>query len=248
MPVAKDNFIHSMSDSVQNDSKTEWFNKLAVLFDHTNPVNLYGENIAHLILYATDKTNITSVKKLLSNHFSDSLLVIKEEESTRAKVKASTTTEETEEKEAIAKGKHYHCYITYSKQKDVNIHASFKAKIREMLKNNKANRYMLKPSDSKMKPADFGRPWKFTGYNIITDSNNYDHAHLAQWDVFYNTTDARRNAFFNQTLGSKCLVSITHSNGLKVLNWMSYSTKKRTSKNQKGFVVIDNRRQQQQAA
>lgn len=250
MPIAKDNFIKLMSESVQKDSNKTWFNKLAALFDHNNPSNLYSESIAHLILYATDRVKFNDVTNLLSKAFPDSLFIIKCEQTKNATVKAKTDTEDTEEDlTKIVKGVHFHCYITYNCKAGINIHKSFKAKVREILKNDKkANKYMLRPSADKMKPIDAVRPWKFTGYNIVTDNNKYDHAHLAEWDVFYNTVESRRSAYFNETLGSKCVVSINHNNGFKVLNWVAYATKNRTANGRKNFLIKDNRNSERKAA
>lgn len=242
MSITKDNFIKLMSTQVQKDSNPVWFNKLAVLFDHNNPSNLYNENIAHLILYANDRVRLNDVRKLLSSKFTNSLIIIKAEETKRGTVKANTDTEENESKQRIDKRKHFHCYITYSCSSDVCIHKSFKSTVRELLKDTKtANRYLLKPAESKMKPIDYVRPWWFTGYNIVTDKNKYDPAHLAEWDVFYPSPMARRNAYFNETIGNKCVVKITHKNCFRVLNWLAYGTKSRTKNGHKSFVIVDNR-------
>ena len=253
MPIAKDNFIKLMSESVQKDSNKTWFNKLAALFDHNNPSNLYSENIAHLVLYATDRVKFNDVTNILSKAFPESLFIIKCEQTKNATVKAKTDTEDTEDTEEdltkIVKGVHFHCYITYNCKAGINIHKSFKSKVREILKNDKkANKWLLKPSADKMKPIDTVRPWKFTGYNIVTDNNKYDHAHLAEWDVFYNTVETRRSAYFNETLGSKCVVSINHNNAFKVLNWVAYATKNRTASGRKSFLIKDNRKSIAKAA
>jgi hypothetical protein len=241
MAIAKDNFIKLMSDNVQKDSNATWFNKLAVLFDHNNSSNLYGENIAHLILYANDRVRFNDVTNLLSKAFPESLFIIKCEHSEKGTVKANTDVE-SEEETKINKRAHYHCYITYNCKAGICIHKSFKSKVREMLKNKKStNRYMLRPSAAKIKPIEAVRPWLFTGYNIVNDDNNYDPAHLAEWDVFYNTPEARRSAYFNGKLGDKSVVPITHSNGLKVMNWIAYATKNRTVKVRKNFIIVDNR-------
>ncbi|MCO7251665.1 hypothetical protein [Pseudoalteromonas sp. Ps84H-4] len=245
MPLKTDPFINLMSDNVQSDYNKNWFNKLSSLFDHSNTQNLYSENIAHLILYATDRVKFNDITNLLSKAFPESLIIIKCEHTNKGTVTAVTGTEEA----TINKRTHYHCYITYSANAGVNIHKSFKSKVREMLKNDKSkNRFMLKPSGKNMKPIDSVRPYKFTGYNIVTDNNNYDSAHLAEWDVFYGTTEARRSAYFNGTLGNKCVVKVTHSNCFRVMNWIAYGTKNKTSKGRKNFIIIDNRETLQRAA
>ncbi|WP_105215297.1 hypothetical protein [Pseudoalteromonas sp. T1lg22] len=237
MPKSKHRFIKNISPKVKEKVNATWFNRIADLFDPNSQGNILGEQIAHLILYANDNVRFNDVTNLLNKSFPESLLVIKQEYS---KESSKVHTDPTDQLSTVTKGSHFHCFITYQCSPSLDPHKSFRSKVREMLKN-KGNKSMLKPAVEKMRSVDYARPYKFTGYNIITDFNKYDTQHLALWDVFYETSDERRAAIKANTIGQRCLVNITNNNAMKVLNWMAYIAKRATSKGRKNCIVTDNR-------
>lgn len=225
-----------LSPSVESGSHQAWLEKIAPYFDASNPHNLYGESIAHLILYASGKTRFEHVSRLIKDHFPDSFILVKQE---RSKDKVEVDTGEKGVHTEIVKGLHYHCFLTYTpKDQSKNPHLSFESKVREMLKGK------VRPKTSNMKPIDHYKSWRYTGFRKISDKNryNYGESHLKDWDVFFNTIEERRLAESNRDVGKRFLVNITHENSNRVFNWVAYAAKKKTAKGRKNCLIYDNRK------
>lgn len=226
MPTPHHPLINSIHRKFKADANISWFNKLVKLFDQKNPENIYGERVAHLILHAHSNKRFAQVTGFLSKSFPDSLIFVKQEDSN----------EETEVQDGlydsdtvkINKGLHYHCYITYKCEDDKDIHKSFRATVREALKNKANNKTKnLHPTDTS---------YRFKAYNVVTAAK-----YLNEWDVFncnyreyLESIESKSYACVSMTINSETMI--------RILSWMSYATKNKTSKSKRNCIVIDNRK------
>lgn len=242
LPTCKNPLIEVMSPAVKRDSKVAWFNKVAALFDKNDPGHIYGERVGHLVLYANEHVRFSDVTSLLCKAFPRSLLMVKCERSTGV---STVYADGAGGSSDIVKSLHYHCYITFSpKGNDVDPDTSFKHTVFSMLTNKKkGGRFsaLVKPPEDKMKPLDYFRNFKFSGYNLITATNKYNKEYMDKWDVFYPSSSKRSSDNFNNKTDKKCLALVSDDNAMRVLNWMAYAAKEDTAHGRKNCIIIDNR-------
>lgn len=218
MPTPHNPLIKKMNPSVQKDCNISWFNRIVKLFDRSNPNHIYGERIGHLILHAHSNKRFTHITEFLSDHFPDSLILVKEEVS-----KETTKAIRDKEEEVIIKDLHYHCYITYKPSGDVNPDASFRSKVREILKNKGREKNFHKEDSS----------YRFRAYNVVTSAKWF-----GAWDVFYNSYAEH----LEQGTDYKCLsLPVTEDTKIRILSWVSYAAKKTTSRSKRNCRILDNR-------
>ncbi|KAA1151638.1 hypothetical protein EU510_12280 [Pseudoalteromonas sp. FUC4] len=226
MPATHHSLINSIHRKFKADANVSWFNKLVKLFDQENPENIYGERVAHLILHAHDNKRFAQVTEFLSESFPDSLIFVKQEDSNEETEVQDGLYESSTVK--INKGLHYHCYITYKCDEGKDIHKSFRATVREALKNKANNKAKnLNPTD---------KSYRFKAYNVVTGAK-----YLNEWDVFNNNYQEYLESIESKSF--KCVsMPITNETMIRLLSWMSYATKNKTSKSKRNCIIKDNRK------
>lgn len=224
MPTPHHPLINSIHKKFQPDANISWFNRLVELFDKKSSENIYGERVAHLILHAHNNKRFAQITKFLSESFPDSLIFVKQEDSNEETQVQDGLYESSTTK--INKGLHYHCYITYKCEKDKDIHKSFRATVREALKNT-GRAKNLHPTD---------KSHRFKAYNIVTGAK-----YLNEWDVFNSSYKEYQES--KESKSFKCVsMPITNETVIRLLSWMSYAVKNKTSKSNRNCIVIDNRK------
>lgn len=218
MPKPHHPLINRVNPAVQKDCNISWFNRIVELFNRSNPNHIYGERIGHLILHAHSNKRFTHITEFLTKHFPDALILVKEEVS-----KETTKAIRDKKEEVIIKDLHYHCYITYKPVEGVNPDASFRAKVREILKNKGREKNYHKEDSS----------YRFRAYNVATSAKWF-----GAWDVFYNSYPE----YLEQGNNYKCIsLPVTEDTKIRILSWLSYAAKKATSRSNRNCRIIDNR-------
>lgn len=226
MPTPHHPLIKSIHKKFQADANISWFNRLVKLFDQKNPANIYGERVAHLILHAHDNKRFAQVTEFLSKSFPNSLIFVKQEDSNEETEVQDGLYESSTVK--INKGLHYHCYITYKCEEGKDVHKSFRATVREALKNKTNNKTRnLHPTDTS---------YRFKAYNVVTGAK-----YLNEWDVF--NSNYQEYSLSEKTKNFKCVsMQVTNETMIRILSWMSYATKNKTSNSNRNCLIIDNRK------
>jgi hypothetical protein len=219
-PVIKNSLIDELCKSVQDDSKTIWFNQLCDQFkDNTH----YGKQFAHLILHSKHKSiRYTHVLNFVKEAFPDSFIIVKQEEAAKKDTTKVIANLDNEDEVTIEKGLHFHCIVSYKAKEGVDASRSFRATVHHALK----NKYQQK-NFHKEDPT-----YKFCAYNIVSNARYYD-----KWDVFHDSSIEQKAA--RMAGDYKCISKPLNNNTkLCILNWMAYLTKEKTAKGQRAFRVV----------